>query len=116
MWTDEKQRLFDLLREKKYAGVLTDDEKQQLDSLFSEIEAEEEQLLAPAMERADKRIAELQKECDEKEARNIELASLAAKQQELLTHARAYLSTLLSEQAIINAERERLLGKTARLG
>lgn len=69
MWTDEKQRLLDSLREKEFAGTLTADEQRQLDLLFAEIEAEEEEMLRPAMERYDQRIAELQSECAETEAR-----------------------------------------------
>jgi len=116
MWTDEKQRQLDGLREKEFAGTLTADEQQQLEQLFAEIEAEEEELLRPARERNDQRIAELRNECAEADARNAALAAVAARQQELLTQARAYLNSLLAEQAIINAERERLAGKPARLG
>ncbi|MFN0111451.1 MAG: hypothetical protein ACKVZH_21515 [Blastocatellia bacterium] len=113
MWTDEKQQLLDTLREKQQ---LTESEKLLLDSLFSEIEAEEEQLLRPAAERSERRISELQKECDEKDVRNNALAALTIKQQELLVQARTYLNNLMSEQAVINAERERLLGKTVSVG
>ncbi len=116
MWTDEKQRLLDSLREKEFAGTLTAEEERRLELLFAEIEAEEEEMLRPAMERHDQRIAELQAECAEADARNAELAALAARQQELLTQARTYLNSLLTEQATINAEREKLLRRSARLG
>lgn len=116
MWTDEKQQQLDALREKEFAGTLNADEQQQLEQLFAEIEAEEEEALRPALERYDQRIAELQQECEEAEARNAALAALAVRQQELLKQARAYLNSLLSEQAVLNAEHERLSEKTARLG
>ena len=75
MWTDDKQRLLDSLREKEFAGTLTVGEQQQLGSLFAEIEAEEEEMLRPAMERYDQRIAELQSECAEADSRNAALAA-----------------------------------------
>ncbi len=116
MWTDEKQQQLDALREKEFAGTLTADEQHQLQQLFAEIEAEEEEMLRPAMERYDQRIAELQHECAKAEARNAALAALAARQQELLAQARASLNSLLTEQATINAEREQLSRQSARLG
>ncbi len=116
MWTDEKQRQFDALRDKEFDGTLTDDEQPQLDAFFAELEAEEAETLRPAMERMDAEIAELQQQCQTAEARNAALAALAARQQELLGQARVYYRSLLSEQAVINSERERLVGQAARLG
>jgi chromosome segregation ATPase len=116
MWNDQKQRQLDALREKEFDGTLTSDEQGQLQQLFAEIEADEEEMLRPAMERYDQRITELQSECADSEARNAALGALAARQQELLAQARASLNSLLTEQATINAERERLSRQAARLG
>ncbi|MEP7338332.1 MAG: hypothetical protein ABI977_11410 [Acidobacteriota bacterium] len=116
MWTEEKQRLLDSLREKEFAGILTSDEQQQLDLLFTEIDAEEEEMLRPAMERYDQRISKLEKERAALQAQNAERATLVARQEQLLTKARTYLNSLLSEQAVINSEYERISGKTSRVG
>jgi hypothetical protein len=116
MWNQEKQRLLDALREKEFADNLDGDEQRQLEQLFAEIDAEEEETLRPAMERYDRQIAELEKERDERLARNAERAALVARQEQLLIKARAYLNSLLSEQAALNSEYERISGKTSRVG
>lgn len=79
MWTEEKQRQLNALREKEFAGTLTADEQEQLDLLFAEIDAEEEEMLRPAMERMDAEIEAGLKELARLQAENAARETLQAK-------------------------------------
>ena len=104
MWNEEKQQIFDDLREIEFARPLTDDERQQLEALFAELDQEEEEMLRPAMERSLRRERLLDEQIAEKRASIARLEVLAARQERLRARAQALLAELLKEQADIQAE------------
>jgi hypothetical protein len=130
MWNDEKQRQLDALREKEFAGTLTADEQQQLELLFAEIEAEEEEMLRPAMERMERECQQKQAEIARLKRKNDLLADLAAQREQLLQRARAalqefqndktrlpsntFLQELQSEHERLCSEYERALAEETR--
>lgn len=106
MWNEEKQHLFDGLREKEYAGTLTDEERQQLDELFAELDREEAELLRPAMERSLLREQALDAEIAQTRARLAALEALAERQAGLRARAEAVLAELRAEQKALQIEYE----------
>ena len=124
MWTDEKQQQFDLLREKEFAGTLTADEHQQLELLFAELDAEEEEMLRPAMERMEQERQQQQAEIARLERQNALQAALLEQQEQLLCRAKAVLQELQGgkEQSLprtvwqeLQSERERLRSEYERV-
>jgi hypothetical protein len=113
MWTDEKQQQLDALREKEFAGTLTADEQQQLESLFAEIDAEEAEMLRPAMERMDAEIKAGKKELAKLRAENAARETLLAKRAALVKRAQELLTQLQAENQAIQAEYERAIGQPA---
>ena len=109
MWSEEKQHLLNSLREKEFAGTLTSDEQQQLDQLFSEIDAKEREMLKPFFERSEKEQNQMQQEIERLRKKNTVLTTIATQEEQLLRRAKAVLQELLSEQQRLRAERERTL-------
>lgn len=117
MWTDEKQRQLDALREKEFAGTLTADEQEQLDLLFAEIDAEEEEMLRPAMERMEQECRQKQAEIARLERQNALRAALFEQQEQLFQRARAALQELQSgkERSLPEAVLQELQSENERL-
>jgi predicted nuclease with TOPRIM domain len=113
MWTDEKQRQLDALREKEFAGILTADEQQQLELLFAEIDAEEAEMLRPAMERMDAEIEAGEKELARLQVENAARETLLAKRAALVKRAQELLTQLQAENHAIQAEYERAVRQPA---
>lgn len=114
MWTDEKQRLFDSLREKELAGTLAAVEQQQLEQFLAELDAEETELLRPAMERMEQEHQQKLTEIAKLQKKKSLLAALVAQEDQLLHRARTALQELRSEQARLRHEYERALAEDAR--
>ncbi len=111
MWDEKKQQRSDELRDRKLDGSLTEEEQRQLELLSEELDREDEAYLRPAFEHSHERQQELDAEIAQKEARNAVLETLADRQAQLLTRARAQLEALRREQAAINSEYERTMGE-----
>lgn len=108
MWTDEKQKQFDALREKEFAGTLAKEEQQQLEQFLVELDAEEAKLLRPAMKRMDAEIQQKQAEIARLEKENALRAAIVKQQEQLLQRARAILQEFQNDK-------ERLPSKTVLL-
>ena len=113
MWTEEKQHRMDELRAKKFAGTLAAEEQQELEKFFAELEAEEAELLRPAMDRLDTEIKARRKELAilqaEKAAREILLVKRAA----LLARTQELVAQIQAEDRALQAEYERALSQAA---
>ncbi len=110
MWNEEKQLLLNDLREKEFAGTLTGDEQQQLEALFAEIDAEEEEMLRPTMERMNAEIAAGQNELARLEMENAARQTLHAKRAALLARAQELVAQLQAEDRALQAEYEMAVG------
>jgi len=115
MWTDEKQQQLDALREKEFAGTLTADEQQQLELLFAEMDQEEAERLRPALERMKQEHQQDQAEIERLERKKALLATLAAREEQLLQRARTVLQEVQSEKARLRAEYEHALAELSRV-
>lgn len=115
MWTDEKQRQLDALREKGFAGTLTADEQQQLELLFAEMDQEEAERLRPALERMEQEHQQDQAEIARLQKKRRLLATLAAQEEQLLQRARAFLQEVQSEKARLRDEYERAMAELSRV-
>lgn len=91
-WTMDSQARLDGLRDKELTGTLTEPEQVELAALMAQIEAEEAQLLAPAVARLRTEAGELEQELSTLQGKNEELARLLAQQQNLAADARRFLA------------------------
>lgn len=109
MWDTNKQQQLNELQQRK--GVLTPDESQQLSQLLHELEQEEWQALRPALQRMRDEQSQLQQEKATLQAQNAVLAAIAERQADLLARAKAQLTSLLAERAILRTQYENTLGQ-----
>jgi len=100
-WTKESQARLDLLRSKELAGTLTEPEHMELAALMAQVEAEEAQAFAPAMNRLRAEVGELGNELGTLQGENEELARLLAQQQALAADARRFLTEFEQRRATI---------------
>jgi septal ring factor EnvC (AmiA/AmiB activator) len=100
-WTKDSQARLDRLRNKELAGTLTEPEQAELAVLMAQVEAEEAQVLAPAMHRLRAEVGELEHELDTVQGENEELARLLAQQQTLAADARHFLAEFEQRRAAI---------------
>lgn len=111
MWNTEKQQQLDGLRRREHENSLTDEERQALDQLSSELEQQEWSELHPALERAHQEQKRLQEEFSRLRTENVILAALAERYEELLARARVQLDGLFSEHQVLKNEYERVIGQ-----
>lgn len=109
MWDENKQFLFDALRQRELDGTLTDEERLRLDELITELDREEEALLRPAMERHEQRINQLEDEAAQIETQNTALESIIKRQAELLARVQAFRDEFLKEHELLRAEYEQVV-------
>lgn len=109
MWNEEQQHLFDGLREKEFAGTLTDEEQKQLEKFFEELDAEEAELLRPAMERYDRKIAAGQQTLAALRVENELLETIVARRKALLARAKEIVAQFQAEDRALRAEYERIV-------
>lgn len=112
MWDPAKQENFDELRHREQETVLTDEEQQTLEQLFCELQQEESDALAPELERQRQRQLNLQQQCSSRRTQNAALTAITERQADLMERAKAQLTLLLNEQAVLNSEMERALGQS----
>jgi CTP-dependent riboflavin kinase len=103
MWDDGKQSQLNALREKEEQGTLSADEKQELEALYAELDAEESERLRPALERTDEELAEQQQH-------NAQLAALVEKRKQLLARMDSQIAEWLNEHERLKAEAAQLVG------
>ncbi len=112
MWDEEKQRRFDVLREREASETLGTDEQAELDAMLAELDAEEAAAMQPALERAQERIEALSAELTEARKRQAELARIAEEQERLLAEARSYAERLRTRRAALEVAFRRIVGRT----
>ena len=100
-WTNDDQTRLDHLRARELAGTLTPPEQVELGTLMAQIEAEEAQALAPAMNRLRAEIVEQERQLSTVQDENEELARLLAQQQSLAADARRFLAEFDERRAAI---------------
>jgi hypothetical protein len=100
-WTKDSQARLDRLRSNELAGTLAEPEKAELAALMAQVEADEAQALAPAMNRLRAEVGELERELDSVQGENEELARLLAQQQVLAADARRFLAEFEQRRASI---------------
>lgn len=114
MWNEQKQKLFDELRDKKLAVSLSEEEQQQLRILSEELDREDEAYLRPAFEHSRQKQEKLNAEIAQKQSSNAVLVALAERQAQLLAQAQSQLESLKREQAILDSEYYRAVGESLR--
>ena len=91
MWNHEKQARFDYLREREQSSTLTTSERDELDALYQELYALEAAAHAPAVQRAEQKIAALKQ-------RNRQLAVFLEEREAFLQRVNKALEELKSEE------------------
>lgn len=109
-WTKDSQARLDHLRGKELAGSLTEPEQVELAALMAEVEAEEAQMLAPAIARLRAELGALEQELEGAQDRNEELARLLAQQQTLVADGRRFLAEFEQRRASILDTLARFVG------
>jgi chromosome segregation ATPase len=109
-WTKDSQARLDRLRDRELAGTLTEPEQEELASLMAQVEAEEAQVLAPAMSRLCAEVSEQEQELRGLQGENEELARLLARQQSLAADARRFLAEFDQRRAAILVALARFAG------
>ncbi len=109
MWDTNKQQQLNELQQRE--GALTPDENQQLSQLLHELEQEEWQALRPALQQMRDEQSQLRQDKATLLAQNAVLAALAERQADLLARAKAQLTSLLAERAILRTQYENTLGQ-----
>ena len=102
MWNAAKQEQLDALRHREQQSALSDEERQVLERLLYESEQEEWCTLGPELERLRQEQVQLQQQCSSARTQNTVLGAIAERQADLMARAKAQLSILLNEQAILN--------------
>lgn len=105
MTENERQRGWELHKRDALGELLPDAERAQLDRYRKAVEAEESAYLAPANERAERRLRSL-------EQRNAGLAALVVREETLVQHLRATLQSAERERRAITDEYQRLVHAT----
>jgi len=90
-WTKDNQTRLDALRGKELAGTLTEPEQAELSALIAQVEADEAQALAPAMQHLRAEVADLERDIGAVQGENEALARLLAQQETLAADARRFL-------------------------
>ena len=106
MWSYEKQSRFDHLRGREQAGALTTSECDELRALYQELYALEAATHAPAAQRAEQRIAEL-------EERNRQLAAFLEERETFLQRVKKTVGELKSEERRLREQYSGLLAEVA---
>jgi hypothetical protein len=101
-WTQEKRARVRVLRSMEAAGTLSDNERDELQCLLAEMEADEAAYLAPATER-------LRSERLQIEAQNDALVVLADRRAALAERLERVLADARDEQDAIRKEVDRIL-------
>ena len=112
MWNEGKQHRLDLLRIREAEGSLTEAEHAEMEALFGELDAEEAAALRPAMQRMQRRQAEVRREKEKLPAEAAQLERIARAQEQLLAEASSYLAQLRARRAQLAAEYRRIRGCT----
>lgn len=91
-WTRENQARLDHLRGKDFAAGLTTPEQAEFAALIARVEAEEAEVLAPAINHLRTEVGALTQTLATVQDENQELAKLLAQQQTLAADARGFLA------------------------
>ena len=100
-WTHDSQARLDRLRDRELAGALSEPERIELANLMAQVEAEEAQALAPAMNQLRAEVVAQEHELAVLQSENEELARLLAQQQSLAADARRFLAEFDERRAAI---------------
>ena len=111
MWDATKQERLDALRHREQESALTDEQRHTLEQLLHELEQEEWRRLSPALERLRQEHVRLQQQCSGGRIQTAVLAAIAERQADLLARAKAQVTGLLNEQAILESELDRALNQ-----
>lgn len=110
MWTEDKQRRLDNLRERADAGTITEPERQLLQGLLDEIFQDESTYLESSLGRLRAERLRLEEECARATGDKRALADLVRRQADVLARAKAQLAELVAEHERIVREAELTLG------
>jgi hypothetical protein len=109
MWDDKKQIRFDELRRNEFSQPLSPAEQRELAELIAELDREEEQLLAPAIERALQEQTQLRQAIAQAAERSASLVTVVERRTQLRERAQAQLTELLREHQALQEEYQRAL-------
>ncbi len=111
MWSQEKQDRLDALRHCQAEGSLSESQSSELDALFAELDQEEADALAPAIERMQQRQEAMEAEEALLEAEAEQLRRLKGEHTQMVCDARRYLARLRTKRAALIAEYRRITGR-----
>lgn len=109
MWDEKKQTRFDELRRGESSQPLSLAERQELAALITELDREEEQLLAPALERVLLEQNQLQQSLQQATEKSASLAIVGQRWERLKNLAQAQLAELRREHQDLQDEYQRVL-------
>ncbi len=109
MWDENKQTRFDELRNCESSQPLSSAERKELAALIAELDREEEQLLAPALERALQEQTQLRQALQQAVETTASLAIVVQRRERLKERAQAQLTELLREHQALQDEYQRVL-------
>ena len=108
-WDEEAQRRWDELQRRAEADTLASEEQAELDSLAQMLDAEEWEMLKPAIERLRQERDSLLETLMDARSKNEQLFRLLARQEALVELIRSHLTLLLSEHERLKAEYQRIV-------
>jgi hypothetical protein len=110
-WSDQKAARFQELRRAEARGELLAAERAELDGLLADLDADEADVLRPAIERMHVQAAAMAKETEALDAKARELQRIAEEEERLLNDARAYLERLRERSAALAEDYLRVMGR-----
>jgi hypothetical protein len=110
-WTEEVQLRFNELRQKELAGTLNANEKDELATLFTVIDADEKRYLAGAIARMREEVALKQAQAEKLQQDNVALARIISQQEQLIADARRWLAEFEHRHKMIRQSYTQLTGE-----
>jgi hypothetical protein len=109
-WDAATQQRFDTLRHRELAGVLSAEERHELDGLLATLDAEEARSLGPAIARLDQEADQQERQLAALQIRNEDLAALVRQHEQLLTEAKGWLASFEQRRLVLQDRYARLAG------
>jgi hypothetical protein len=110
-WTEQKSERFQVLRHAEARGTLTIADRAELEALFADLDADENDALGPTLARMDADADAMVREKVALDGEARELARIADEEERLLSEARAYLEQLRQRSAALAEDYRRVTGR-----
>ncbi|MCX4239610.1 hypothetical protein [Paraliomyxa miuraensis] len=109
-WSNDEAARFQALRERAARGELSPTERAELDALLAELDADEADALAPAMQRLRTEAEAIAKKTASLDAKARELLRIAEEHERLLADASSAVERLRERSAALAEDYRRVMG------